>query len=133
MSGSQMLKGKQAVVFGAGGSIGAAVARELAGNGAEVFLSGRMQSSLAEVAKAISSTDGRAHAEVIDALDEAAVNDYLGRIAKQAGHIDIVFNATGPRASDYGNGKPAVDLTTAEFMVPLSTIVKSQFITARAA
>jgi NAD(P)-dependent dehydrogenase (short-subunit alcohol dehydrogenase family) len=133
MSGTGILKGKHAVVFGAGGSIGAAVAKELAAQGAEVFLSGRSQASLAEVAKAIASADGRAHAEVIDALDDSAVNDYMGRVVKQAGRIDLVFNAMGPRAGDYGNGKHAVDLTTAEFMLPISTIVKSQFITARAA
>jgi len=36
------------------------------------------------------------------------------------------------RAGDSGNGKHAVDLTDTEFMVPLSTIVLSRFITARA-
>ena len=35
------LQGKHAVVFGAGGSIGAAVAKEFAAEGAEVFLAGR--------------------------------------------------------------------------------------------
>lgn len=49
------------------------------------------------------------------------------------GGIDIVFNAVGPLAGDYGNGKHAVDLTVEEYMVPLVTVVKSQFITARAA
>ena len=52
---------------------------------------------------------------------------------KQIGSIDIVFNAVGPLAKEYGNGKNAVDLAIEEFMVPLTTVVKSQFITARAA
>src|SRR5262249_53922969 len=55
------------------------------------------------------------------------------RIAEQTGRIDIAFNAVGPRAGEYGNGKHAVDLATDEYMLPLLTIVKSQFITARAA
>jgi 3-oxoacyl-[acyl-carrier protein] reductase len=38
MSSTSILQGKHAVVFGAGGSIGAAVAREFAAEGAEVFL-----------------------------------------------------------------------------------------------
>jgi NAD(P)-dependent dehydrogenase (short-subunit alcohol dehydrogenase family) len=38
---TQTLQGKHAVLFGAGGSIGTAVARELASAGAEVFLAGR--------------------------------------------------------------------------------------------
>ena len=37
-AGAPILEGKHAVVFGAGGSIGAAVAREFAAEGAEVFL-----------------------------------------------------------------------------------------------
>ena len=42
MSTSGMLQDKRAVVFGGGGSIGAAVAQELASEGAEVFLAGRV-------------------------------------------------------------------------------------------
>jgi 3-oxoacyl-[acyl-carrier protein] reductase len=41
MTASLMLKEKHAVVFGAGGSIGSAVAKEFASLGAEVFLAGR--------------------------------------------------------------------------------------------
>ena len=41
-----MLQGKSAVVFGAGGSIGSAVAKEFAAEGAEVFLAGRTRSNL---------------------------------------------------------------------------------------
>ena len=52
---------------------------------------------------------------------------------KQAGKIDILVDLTGPLASEYGNGKVAVELTVDEFMAPLTTIVRSHFITARAA
>src|SRR6516225_12484636 len=38
---AQLLQGKHAVVFGAGGSVGAATAKEFAAEGAEVFLAGR--------------------------------------------------------------------------------------------
>jgi len=41
MSSSAILQGKHAVVFGAGGSVGAAVAQEFAAEGSEVFLAGR--------------------------------------------------------------------------------------------
>jgi NAD(P)-dependent dehydrogenase (short-subunit alcohol dehydrogenase family) len=128
-----MLKGKRAVVFGAGGSIGAAVAREFAVEGAEVFLSGRTKSNVETVTKQITGDGGRAHSQVIDALDDATVNEYIDGIVKQTGSIDIVFNAVGPLASEYGNGTNAVDLPIEEFMVPLTTVVKSHFITARAA
>jgi 3-oxoacyl-[acyl-carrier protein] reductase len=130
---SRILQDKNAVVFGAGGSIGSAVAKEFAAEGAQVFLAGRTQSSIDDVAKQIAAAGGRAQAALVNALDDAAVNEYLAGLVKQAGRIDAVFNATGPLAREYGNGKHAVDLAIEEFMVPLTTVVKSQFITARAA
>jgi NAD(P)-dependent dehydrogenase (short-subunit alcohol dehydrogenase family) len=133
MNSTQILRGKHAVVFGAGGSIGSAVAREFAAEGAEVFLAGRTRANVEEVAKGIAAGDGRAHPAVIDALDDAAVNEYLDGVVKQSGRLDIVFNAIGPLIGEYGNTKNATDLRIDEFMLPLTTIVKSQFITARAA
>jgi len=127
------LKGKYAVVFGAGGSVGAGVARELAARGAEVFLSGHTKSNVEEVAGRIIAAGGRAQVELIDALDDAAVNKYVDRVVKQAGRIDIEFNAIGPPPREYANGRNAVDLAIDEFMLPVSTVLKSQFITARAA
>ena len=133
MSSSQILQGKHAVVFGAGGSIGAAVAKEFAAEGAEVFLSGRTKSNVEAVAKQIAADGGRAHTAAIDTLDDAAVNEYMDGIVAQTGKIDVILDAAGPRANEYGNGKNAVDLPIEEFLVPLATMVKSRFITARAA
>jgi NAD(P)-dependent dehydrogenase (short-subunit alcohol dehydrogenase family) len=133
MSTTQILQGKHALVFGAGGSVGAAVATELAAEGAEVFLSGRHPSNVEEVAKRVTDAGGRAHCAVLDASNEAAVDAYVDAIAKRAGSVDIVFNAVGPLVAEYGNGKPAVELSVEEFMVPLTTIVRPLFLTARAA
>lgn len=129
----RMLEGKCAVVFGAGGSIGAAVAREFAAEGARVFLAGRTKASVEAVAKQITTAGGGAQTTVVDALDDAAVNRYLDDVARQAGKIDILVDLTGPLASEYGNGKVAVELPVDEFMASLTTIVKWHFITARAA
>ncbi len=132
-NGSPILLGKNAVVFGAAGSLGAAVAKEFAAEGARVFLAGRTKSSLEAVAKEISANGSVAQTAVVDALDDAAVNQYVQGVAEQARKIDIVVDLTGPLAKEYGNGKVAVDLPVEEFMAPLATIVKSRFITARAA
>ncbi|MBA0088483.1 MAG: SDR family oxidoreductase, partial [Acidobacteria bacterium Pan2503] len=70
---------------------------------------------------------------VIDTLDHVAVDQYIDGIAKQTGKIDVLLDAAGPLAREYGNGKNALDLPIEEFMVPLATMVKSRFITARAA
>jgi 3-oxoacyl-[acyl-carrier protein] reductase len=133
MNNTPILKGKHAVIFGAGGSIGTAVAKEFAAEGARVFLAGRTKTSLEAVAKQITEAGGEAQTAVVDALDDAGVNRYLDGIAKQAGKIDILIDLTGPLASEYGNGKVAAELPVDEFMVPLTTIVRSHYITARAA
>jgi NAD(P)-dependent dehydrogenase (short-subunit alcohol dehydrogenase family) len=133
MTSKPILQGKHAIIFGAGGSIGAAVAREFAAEGARVFLAGRTKASLEAVAGQIRAAGGEAQTAVVDALDDNAVNRYLDDVAKQAGKIDILVDLTGPLVSEYGNGKAAVELTLDEFMAPLTTIVRSHFITARAA
>jgi 3-oxoacyl-[acyl-carrier protein] reductase len=132
MNDSPALKDKRAVVFGADGSIGAAVARKFGAEGAEVFLAGRAESTLDAITRQISELGGRVSYAVIDALDDSAVDEYLDRIVKQTGGLDIEFNATGPRITEYGNGKPAVDLPVAEFLAA-QAVLTSQFITARGA
>jgi 3-oxoacyl-[acyl-carrier protein] reductase len=126
------LEGKVAVIFGAGGQVGAAVARELAAQGARLFLSGRTTSRVRAAAGAISAAGQTAAAE-LDALDEEAVNRHVDQVVETTGRIDIVFNAMGPQPTEYGNGTSTMDLTIEEFMLPITTIVPSAFITARAA
>src|SRR5262249_1953356 len=133
MSASGILNGKRAVIFGAGGSIGAAVATECAAQGAEVFLAGRTKGKVEDLAARIAKAGARAHADAVDALDEPAVNEYMNGIVKQGGRLDVAFTAVGPLIGEYGNTKPATDLTIEEFMLPLTTVVKSHFIVARAA
>lgn len=133
MDNSSNLDGKRALIFAAGGSISAALAREFAVQGARVFLSGRTKSKVQALAEAIDPTGKCAHAAELDALDEQAVEAYVEAVVRDAGGIDVVFNGIGPRVSEYGGGKGPLDTTTAEFMVPLTQVVKSNFITARAA
>ena len=77
MNEPAILKDKHAVVFGASSSIGAAVARTFAAEGAEVFLAGRRKDLLNTVATKIHHCGGRAHVGVVDALDDTAVDKYL--------------------------------------------------------
>lgn len=133
MNSSTNLNGKRAVVFAAAGALGAALAREFAAQGADVYLSGRTEPTVQALADEIDATGKCAHAAEVDALDERAVNAYLDAVAANAGQIDIAVNALGPSVIDYGGGRNAVDLSVTEFMVPLVTVVRSQFITAMAA
>src|SRR5215469_17350182 len=92
-SKSRILEGKNAIVFGAGGTIGAAVAKEFAAEGAQVFLVGRTKSNLELVAAQIAESDGAAHVHVVDSLDDGAVNEYIDGVVRQTGKIDIIFDA----------------------------------------
>src|SRR5882672_2179471 len=90
-----MLKDKVAVIYGAGGAIGGAVARAFASEGASVFLTGRLRAAVDAVAEDIVSAGGSAEAAAVDALDEQAVDRHLQSVIDQAGRVDISFNAVG--------------------------------------
>ncbi len=128
-----LLKNKRAVIFGAGGAVGTAVAKEFAAQGATVFLSSRTLNAVEQLAADIHKDGGVAYAAQVDALDEQAVNAYLDRVAQEGGSIDILLNVMGPQPKDYGNGTNTLELPLEQFLLPLTTLVASQFITARAA
>lgn len=123
-----LLQDKVVVVFAATGAVGAAVASRCAAEGARVFISARDRARLATLAEQIG-----AQADTVDACDEAGVCDYVDRIAGRTGGIDLVFNAIGPRPAQAAYASPATALPLPAFMLPLQTVVASQFLTARAA
>jgi NAD(P)-dependent dehydrogenase (short-subunit alcohol dehydrogenase family) len=88
-----MLKNKVAVIYGAGGGIGSAVARAFANEGAKVFLTGLHGAAVEAVAKGIVAAGGSAEAAEVDALDEQAIDRHLQSVIDKAGRIDISFNA----------------------------------------
>jgi 3-oxoacyl-[acyl-carrier protein] reductase len=118
------------VIYGAGGSIGGAVARAFAREGARVFLAGRTLSTLEEVAEQIRSAGGVAETAQVDAFEEQAVNQYADAVAEKAGHIDVSFNLIS--AGDV-QGTPLAEMSLEDFERPVTTAVRSQFLTARAA
>src|SRR5438128_11738298 len=85
-----MLKNKVAVIYGAGGAVGSAVARAFAREGAKLFLTGRHRAPVETVAKEIDSASGRAETAEVDALDEQSVDRHLQSVIDKAGHRDIV-------------------------------------------
>ncbi len=124
-----LLEDKVAVIYGAGGPIGGAVARAFAREGARVFLAGRTRAKLDKVAKEIRWNGDAADADVVDAFDERAVDEYVSAVVEEAGHLDISFNLIG-----YGDvQKPLLEITTEEFMQPIVNAMRSHFVTTRAA
>jgi NAD(P)-dependent dehydrogenase (short-subunit alcohol dehydrogenase family) len=127
-----MLNDKVAVVYGAGGGIGGAVARAFAREGARVFLTGRDLASVEIVAKEIVADGGRAEAAEVDALDERAIDTHLRDVIGDAGRVDISFNAVGIPNADIV-GVPLIELDVARFLLPLERHTRSYFLTARLA
>src|SRR6478609_3300558 len=124
------LDNNNAIIYGAGGAIGGAVARAFAREGAKVFLTGRTLDAVEAVAKDINAAGGVAEAAQIDALDAAAVRAHAADVAARHGGIDISFNAIGlPQPGVQGTA--LVDLGLGPFTAPIHTYLTSHFLTAQ--
>jgi NAD(P)-dependent dehydrogenase (short-subunit alcohol dehydrogenase family) len=127
-----MLKNKVAVIYGAGGAIGGAVARAFAAEGAILFLTGRHLAPVEAVARDVAAADGSADVAKLDALDEQAVDNHLQSVIDEAGRVDISFNAVGIPDTDI-LGVPLADLDIELFSLPILAYTRSYFLTARLA
>jgi NAD(P)-dependent dehydrogenase (short-subunit alcohol dehydrogenase family) len=127
-----LLKDKVAVIYGAGGAIGGAVARAFAREGAGLYLTGRLLAPVEAVAEDIVAAGGSAEAAEVDALDEPAVDQHLQAVIERAGRVDISFNAVGvPDATILG--VPLVELEVERFSLAITAYTRSYFLTARLA
>ncbi len=89
------LRGKGALVTGASKGLGAALAEELAGEGARVALVARGADELARVAARIRASGGEAHALPADVADKRAAHVIAGAAAALVGPIELlVHNAS---------------------------------------
>jgi 3-oxoacyl-[acyl-carrier protein] reductase len=116
------IKGKVAVVTGAGRGIGRAIAVELARQGARVVVAARSVSELEETARAA----GAATVIPADVRKKDDVHRLLGEAASQLGPIDILVNAAG-----IGVAGPVVDFSDADYEAVLDTNLKSIFFASR--
>ena len=125
-----MLQNKNAVVYGAGGSLGGTVAKALAGAGARVFLTGHRLPSVQKVANEILAARGIAEVDEVDAFDEDAIRSHLDRVVQKAGKVDISFNAAGV---DVVQNIPLTDIAVDDFVRPVTLTMQTRFLTAIAA
>lgn len=125
-----LLEDKHAVIYGAGGPVGAAVARAYAREGAKVALAGRTTAKLNELARDITAAfPAVTDIAQVDVLDEQDVRRHADRLAEQAGGLDICFNAVGDEAE---LGTPLADLPLPLFIGPVTRLVTAQFLIAKA-
>jgi 3-oxoacyl-[acyl-carrier protein] reductase len=109
------------VIYGAG-RIGAAVARAFADADARVFVASRSQHRL-------DALDG-VRTALVDATDPVQVRDHADGVVAAAGRIDVSFNLIG-----HGDvhGTPLIDMDVEDFVRPIESIVRSNFLTTQAA
>ena len=124
------LQSKNAVIYGAGGSLGGAVARAFAAAGARVFLTGHRPDSIRATAEAITALGGRAETAIVDAFDEKAIRDHLEEMRQTAGSVDLSFNAVDVAVIQ---NIPLTDIGVEDFVTPVTRTLQTRFLTAIAA
>ncbi len=125
---SEDLRGKVAIVTGAGRGIGSAVALDLAGAGATVALVSRTESELQEVKQKIEAAGGKAVVFPADMADETQIKAMLQGTIEQLGRLDILVNNAG-----IGSSKAVADLSTAEWDQVMAVNARGPFVLCREA
>jgi 3-oxoacyl-[acyl-carrier protein] reductase len=123
------LQGKRALVTGASRGIGAAIARKLAADGADVAITYEKSADrAAEVVRAIESLDRSAVAIQADSADVKAVQASVEKTVAELGGLDILVNNAGIlRVGDLK------DLSIEDIDALLNVNVRSPIVAAKAA
>jgi 3-oxoacyl-[acyl-carrier protein] reductase len=125
-----LLEHKTAVIYGGGGSIGRAVARSFAVEGAKVHLAGRTLEKLEAAADEIRRAGGAIETAQLDVLDERAVDEHADAVATGSGSLDVCLNVISLQEVF---GTPLAEMALEAFERPVTTAIRSTFLTSRAA
>jgi short-subunit dehydrogenase len=87
--------GKVAFITGAASGIGAALATNLAGRGAETWIADRQAGPADKLAQRLNSVGGKAHAIELDVRSYPSFERAVHKALKQSGRIDYLFNNAG--------------------------------------
>jgi len=121
------LTGRTAVVIGASGGLGEAMAISLAEAGASLALVGRNASKLEAVAEAVRAQGATATMFTADVTDEASVNALRDAVNASVGAPQILINSAGTNIR-----KNLVDFTLDEFRSVVDSSLISTFLACRA-
>ncbi len=99
------LKGKIAIITGAGKGIGKETALLLAGEGATVVVVSRTQRDLDTVVEEIETNGGKGFAAVADLTDGNSVQSMIDAVMNEYGRIDILVNNAGGYPKEVYEGR----------------------------
>jgi NAD(P)-dependent dehydrogenase (short-subunit alcohol dehydrogenase family) len=122
------LAGRVALVTGASGDIGAALAEGLAAAGAAVALSGRDDAQLAAVRERITADGGAAAVFPADLTDRRAAGVLVEAVAAQLGRLDVLVNCAG-----MNRRQPAADVTPENYDTIMDVNLRAAFFLCQAA
>ncbi|MDX2156487.1 MAG: SDR family NAD(P)-dependent oxidoreductase [Hyphomicrobiaceae bacterium] len=122
------LKDKVALVTGAGGGLGTAIAKRYAAEGASVLCSDRDLARAEATASAIRSSGGKSSAFRADVADPAQCTAQVTETVTRFGRIDVVVNNAG-----IGLHKLALDTSLDDWNRVLAINLTGSFLTAQAA
>lgn len=126
---SMLLRDKAAIVYGASGAVGGAVAKAYAREGARVFLAARGMAGLNAVAEEIRAAGGHAEVLPVDAKDKAAVDAHLADVVAKAGPIKVMFNGV---SWDDTQGELLTDMRFDRVLTPVTHALTTWFHTGTA-
>ncbi len=103
------LNGKRAIVTGAGGAIGRAIARELARHGCTVGVFDKNGDTAAETARLLEEGGGLAFARSVDISDHAGVVHAVSTFEREVGPTDVLVNNAGwDRVANFLDTEPSL-------------------------
>ncbi|MCX6996559.1 MAG: SDR family NAD(P)-dependent oxidoreductase [Kiritimatiellaeota bacterium] len=95
MEANTILKDRKALITGASGGLGAAIAKELASQGCRLFLTGRDRQRLAVTANAVKTIAPSVHEHVADLANVASLEAMAVQVLETIGPIDLLVNCAG--------------------------------------
>ncbi len=99
------IKGKTALVFGAGGGLGGAIAIALAQEGCNIVISSRNQDALDKTMERIQTTELKAMSISWDLSELDVIDANISQIEEKFGPVDILINNTGGPPPSMASGQ----------------------------
>lgn len=101
------IAGKVALVLGAGGGLGGAIAQALGAEGVRVAVAGRQAESVDGTTSAINASGGLGKSFVWDLADLSEIDRQIDAVEAELGPVDILVNNTGGPPPTPVQGQPA--------------------------